>query len=121
MIADPIRFGTKFLRMLFCGAQYQYDLRRSGHFATDSLKRLTSKVAKFSGVLLGWLKPDGKKSLVVEKQNQARSTHRRLEPNPGAALATLLGLPRPFTGRSTPRGRSTADRSPGIGMTPHKR
>ena len=47
MVADPIRFGTKFLLMLFCGVSYQYDFRRSGHFATYSLKRLKSKVANF--------------------------------------------------------------------------
>ena len=46
MVADSIRFGTKFLLMLFCGFPCQYDHRRSGQFATDSLKRLMFQIAK---------------------------------------------------------------------------
>ena len=53
IVADPIRFGTKFLLMLFCGVPCQYDLRRSVQFATDSLKRLTFQVVKFFGRFLG--------------------------------------------------------------------
>jgi hypothetical protein len=47
MVADPIRFGTKFLLMLFCSVPCQYDIRQSGHFATYSLKGPTFAVAKF--------------------------------------------------------------------------
>jgi hypothetical protein len=43
VISEPV---TKFLLMLFSGFPCQYDHRRSGQFATDSLKRLTFQIAK---------------------------------------------------------------------------
>jgi hypothetical protein len=50
MVADPIRFGTKFLLMLFCGFPRQQIHRRSAQSATDSL---TFLVAKFPDLFLG--------------------------------------------------------------------